>query len=276
MLHDLDLALRAALAGAELGLRHFAHVRDLAQRRKADGSVVTEADLAVEQEVRRILLAERPADAFLGEETGELGRGRRRWLLDGIDGTLVFVRGDDRWQTLIALEEDGQVVVGVAIVPARHEVWYAARGHGAFVADVTGGRLTGARRLRAKEPPDALSSCRVGTLPPAELAPGRHRAELDRLARAAVPAGWRVHAALLVAAGELDLAVQVGGKVWDYAPLSLIVTEAGGFFSGAHGRPHPVTGTAVFSCGAAVHKDACEVLAASVPEATSDGEDRTC
>jgi 3'-phosphoadenosine 5'-phosphosulfate (PAPS) 3'-phosphatase len=47
----------------------------------------------------------------------ELGHGRRRWILHGIDGTLVFVQGDDRRQTLIALDDDGQVVVGVAIVP---------------------------------------------------------------------------------------------------------------------------------------------------------------
>jgi hypothetical protein len=58
--------------------------------------VVTEADLAVKEEVRRVLPAGRPEDAFLGEEAGESGRGRRRWILDGIDGTLVFVRGDER------------------------------------------------------------------------------------------------------------------------------------------------------------------------------------
>ncbi|MEV5499289.1 inositol monophosphatase family protein [Nonomuraea fuscirosea] len=106
-------------------------------------------------------------------------------------------------------------------------------------------------------------------LPPVEMVPERYRPEVDRLAEAAVPAGWRVHAALLVAAGELDLAVQVGGKVWDYAPLSLIVTEAGGGFSGVHGRPYPVTGTAVFSCGAAVHQEACRLLAAPAPGARS-------
>jgi histidinol-phosphatase len=261
MLDDLALALRAAVAGADVGLRHFAHVQDLARRQKVDGSVVTEADLAVEEEVRRVLLAARPADAFLGEETGESGQGRRRWILDGIDGTLVFVQGDDRWQTLIALEEDDQVVVGVAIVPAQRRLWYAARGHGAFVADLVNGRVTGERRLRAGEPPQALGSCRVGVLPPMEMIPARYRAEVDRLAEAAVVADWSVHGALLVASGELDMAVQVGGKVWDYAPLSLIVTEAGGWFSGDRGQSHPVTGTAVFSCGEAVHKAACAVLA---------------
>lgn len=244
---DLDLALAAALSGAELGLRYFAHVRELARDHKLDGSVVTEADLAVEERVRAVLLAARPDDAFLGEETGELGAGRRRWVLDGIDGTLVFVEGDDRWQTLIALEEDGEVTVGVAIVPAQGQVWYAARGLGAWVADVVEGRVTGARRLRVGPPPESLRSARTAVLPPVAMVPERYRGEVDRLVAAVDVAGWRVHGALLVAAGELDLAVQVGGKVWDYAPLSLVVAEAGGVFGGDDGRPHPVTGTGVFA-----------------------------
>jgi len=249
---DLDLALRAALSGAALGLEFFAHVQDLAVEHKLDRSVVTRADLAVEEEVRRVLRAERPDDAFLGEETGELGSGRRRWILDGIDGTLVFVEGDDRWQTLVALEEDGEVTVGVAIVPAQHQVWYAARGRGAFVADIAAGTAVRERRLRVAEPPRSLGEARTAVLPPVAMVPAPYRADVDRLVPAVEPSvdpsGWRVHGALLVAAGELDLAVQVGGKVWDYAPLSLIVTEAGGEFTGDRGQRHPVTGTGVFAC----------------------------
>ncbi|MFE5334618.1 inositol monophosphatase family protein [Isoptericola sp. NPDC056573] len=260
---DLDLALQAALAGAELGLRYFAHVQELARDHKLDGSVVTEADLAVEERVRAVLLAARPDDAFLGEETGERGAARRRWVLDGIDGTLVFVEGDDRWQTLIALEEDGEVTVGVAIVPAQGQVWYAARGRGAFVADVVGGRVTGARPLRVGGPPGSLRSARTAVLPPVAMVPERYRAEVDRLVGAVEPADWRVHGALLVAAGELDLAMQVGGKVWDYAPLSLIVTEAGGTFGGDHGQPHPVTGTGVFAADEATAEAARGALGKS-------------
>ena len=74
---DLALAQRAALAGAELSLRYFARVSQLEQDLKADGTIVTEADRAVEEEVRRILLEARPDDACLGEETGASGSGRR-------------------------------------------------------------------------------------------------------------------------------------------------------------------------------------------------------
>ncbi|MCZ2262626.1 inositol monophosphatase family protein [Isoptericola sp. QY 916] len=260
---DLDLALAAALSGAALGLRCFAHVRDLARDHKLDGSVVTKADLAVEERVRAVLLAARPDDAFLGEETGALGSSGRRWILDGIDGTLVFVEGDDRWQTLIALEEGGEVTVGVAILPAQGQVWYAARGRGAYVADVVDGHVTGARRLRVGAPPGSLGPARTAVLPPLAMVAARYRAEVEPLVEVVEVAEWRVHGALLVAAGELDLAVQVGGKVWDYAPLSLIVTEAGGVFGGDHGQPHPVTGTGLFAVDEATAEAARGVLGKS-------------
>ncbi|MFJ2292852.1 inositol monophosphatase family protein [Streptomyces sp. NPDC087894] len=85
---DLVLAQRAALADASVSVRYFARVRSLAQQQKVDGSVVTEADLAVEEEVRRVLLAERPEDAFLGRKPEAMGRA-------GVDGYPTASTG--RW-----------------------------------------------------------------------------------------------------------------------------------------------------------------------------------
>jgi histidinol-phosphatase len=155
---DLELAQRAALAGARLGRSYFARVRALPQELKADGSVVAEADRAVEHEVRRVLMEARPGDAFLGEETGEHGRGRRRWILDGIDGTAVFVTGDRRRQTLIALEEDGEITVGVAVLPARSQMWWARR----TAADPPATKSAAGRTSRvAQKRPDAPVSSAV-------------------------------------------------------------------------------------------------------------------
>src|SRR4051812_1363767 len=103
---DLDLARRAALAGAALGLRYFAALADLPSERKADGSVATAADRAGEAAIREVLTEARPGDAILGEEGGSTGGSAdRRWIIDPIDGTALFVAGDDRWLVLIALEE---------------------------------------------------------------------------------------------------------------------------------------------------------------------------
>jgi histidinol-phosphatase len=104
---DLQVARRAALAGAAVGMRWFADLARLRREVKADGSVVTEADRAVEAEIRTVLSAECPGDAVLGEEGGQSGDAVRRWIIDPIDGTALFVAGDDRWLVLVALESEG-------------------------------------------------------------------------------------------------------------------------------------------------------------------------
>ena len=257
---DLALAQRAALAAAELSLRYFARVSQLAQDLKADGTIVTEADRAVEGEVRRILLEARPDDACLGEETGESGSGRRRWILDGIDGTAVFVKGEDGWQSLIALEEDGAITVGVAVVPVKRQLWWAMRDGGAFVADIEGSGLVRERRLAVSPAPASLAASRLGIVPPYAALPAERQAFVERLAAAAMPVDWPVHAALLVASGEIDVAAQVFGSVWDFAALSVIVEEAGGVFSGLDGKGHPVVDTGVFASGVDLHAAALAYL----------------
>lgn len=258
---DLALAQRAALAGASLGLDYFARVTGLTQELKADGSIVTEADRAVETLVRAILLEGRPTDACLGEETGESGSGRRRWVLDGIDGTAVFVTGDNRWQTLIALEVEGQTIVGLAVVPAQGQLWWATRGAGAFVADFVGTTLSATRRLAVSAPPPVLPTSRLGIIPSPEALPADHRAAITPLMEQVAPQEWSVHPALLVASGDLDLAVQMGGQLWDYAALALIVEEAGGLFSRTPAQALSGVEATVFATGEGLRAAALAHLA---------------
>jgi fructose-1,6-bisphosphatase/inositol monophosphatase family enzyme len=74
-----------------------------------------------------------PHDGVLGEEgAGVTGTSGRRWIIDPIDGTRDFVRGNRLWSNLIALEEDGHVVVGVATFPRLAEQYWAVKGQGAW------------------------------------------------------------------------------------------------------------------------------------------------
>jgi len=255
---DLDVAMSAARRAAEVGLSYFERLRTLAATRKLDGSLVTEADVAVESAVKECLAATRPDDAFLGEETGASGSGPRRWILDGIDGTAVFVFGDDRWQSLIALEVDGVVQLGVAVVPAQGDVWWAVRGQGAHVGALDGQGL-GARQSWTRGD-RCLAGAEAGLLPPLELLTSAQRAEFGRLPEQVALRPWRCHAALLVAAGELDVAAQVGGHVWDCASLSILVEEAGGRVAGVMAAAHPLGGTVVFAAGQGGLRDAVACL----------------
>jgi histidinol-phosphatase len=237
---DLAVARRAALAGADVALRHFRAPGAPPPERKADGSVVTPADRAVEVAIRAVLRRERPGDAVLGEEAGPSGpAGRRRWIVDPIDGTALFVAGDDRWLVLVALEDDGRVVAAVAAVPAQARMWWAERGGGAHRSGLSdrGGQPIAVDRRRDRP----LAGIVPLALSPAEAA---MVAPLDTVA---TTADWAAHPGLLVADGSLDLAVQTRGKVWDYAATSLIVEEAGGVFSMGDGSRRPGTGTAVYA-----------------------------
>jgi histidinol-phosphatase len=242
---DLDLARRAALAGAAVAMRHFAALSELPRELKADGSTVTAADRESEEAIRAVLRRERPDDALLGEEGGAAGAGRRRWIIDPIDGTAQFVTGDDRWLVLVALEEDGEIQAGVAVTPAQDAIWWAQRGAGAYWSALDGSRE---RRVSvAADGSDLLDGSRLGVIPCAPNYLDSDRVIAAPLAARAAEAAWDVHAALLVASGQLDLAVQTRGQIWDFAATSLIVTEAGGVYGGADGVRGPRAGTSLFA-----------------------------
>jgi histidinol-phosphatase len=252
---DLLLARRAALAGAAVGVRYFAALADLPQELKADGSVVTAADRAVEAAIREVLTAARPGDAILGEEGGHTGGDRpggpaRQWIIDPIDGTALFVAGDDRWLVLVALEQDGEIVASVAAVPAQGRIWWAERGAGAHEAPIGGEEH---RISVARDRADDLATSRLGLLP-------SPLAGTEPLLAAVTEVPWALHPALLVARGDLDLALQTHGQLWDFAATSLIVTEAGGHYSGLDGRTRPAAGPSLYSRSPALHAAALATL----------------
>jgi histidinol-phosphatase len=255
---DLQLAQRAVLVGSGVALSHFAAFAGLPRERKADGSIVTAADRAVEAAIRRVLADARPDDAVLGEVAGETaGAADRRWIVDPIDGTRLFVAGDDRWLVLVALQEHGEIVAGVAAHPAQGSIFWATRGGGAFEGRVVGGRVVAETAIRAggasEERVVAETAIRAGGTAPLAgsrlgVVPEDWGHDLVAPLVAVVPPRpWTIHPALMVARGDLDLAVQTGGQIWDFAATSLIVTEAGGSYSGLSGDPRPGAGASVYA-----------------------------
>src|SRR6185436_119447 len=148
---DLALALAFADTADEISLGRF-RASDLLVETKPDRTPVTEADRAVEEAIRERLARERPDDGMLGEEFGVTGGASRRWIVDPIDGTRNYSRGIPVWATLIALEEDGRVVLGVVSGPALHRRWWAERGGGAHA----GGDVVHVSAVR--RPEDAVLS----------------------------------------------------------------------------------------------------------------------
>ena len=210
---DLVFALELADLADSITLPRF-RALDLRVETKPDLTPVSDADRAAERALRERVARERPGEGVLGEEEGDDG-GDTRWVIDPIDGTRNFVRGVPVWASLIALERDGDVVVGVASAPSLSRRWWALRGGGA-VADGTAIQVSGVSSLG-----EAAVSC-------------THARDLAALE----PHVWHARGLgdfwqhVLVAEGSLDAAVDAELAVWDYAAVALIVEEAGGRASG--------------------------------------------
>lgn len=241
--NDLALANELADAARKLSLTYFR--REPKHYVKPDGSIVTEADQAVEDELRRILAAARPSDAILGEERGASGNGARRWVIDPIDGTNDFARGGTQWWSLIALEIDGRIAVGVCDQPAVRRRCWALRGSGAFNT-VAGSSPAQLRVTRTSD----LGAARTFVSPPEWLRDESARRRAAALAAASKPEPHVDHPALQVAAGGYEAAVFFAAGPWDLAAPSIVVEEAGGKFTDTSGRYDIAGSGAVFSNGA--------------------------
>ena len=248
---DLALALALADRADALTTARFGAL-DLHVDTKPDLTPVTDADRAVETDLREALAQERPDDDVLGEEFGGTTTfSGRQWVIDPIDGTKNFVRGVPVWASLIALLEDGVPVAGAVSAPALQRRWWAARGPGAFLA------VAGA-------PPRRLSVSSVADLGSASLSfsslSGWAQHGLRERFIDLTDAVWRVRAFgdflsyCLVAEGAVDIAAEPEVSVWDLAALDILVREAGGTLTGLDGTGGPHRGSAVATNGLLHHR----------------------
>ena len=128
----LEFALETARQASELILGYYQSAT-LAVEAKRDSSPVTAADRGAEELIRKQIQSEFAGDGVLGEELGELpSQNGFRWILDPVDGTKSFIHGVPLFGTLIGLEWQDRVVLGVCRFPALAEVVYAAKGTGAW------------------------------------------------------------------------------------------------------------------------------------------------
>jgi len=248
----LEAALDTARAAGAIALQHFkAGVEVMV---KADHTPVTRADRETEEAIVERLRAAFPDVGFLGEEFGAHGVQGRRWIIDPIDGTKNFVRGIPYWATLIALEEDGEVTLGVVHAPATGDLLWARRGHGAFV---NGTRLRVSTIERLAEATLVHASLRYLRAP---RLGGYWEGFLRLVDRTERQRGFGDYFGYtFVLRGQAELMLEADIKPWDLAPFKVLFEEAGGRFTDFEGHPTIYSGTALASNGR-VHDAALAVL----------------
>lgn len=246
---DLGLAVEIAREAGALSLEWLQ--KGAKSWDKSPGNPVTEADIAVNDLIAKRLRAARPGDGWLSEETKDNPSDRsqaRVWVVDPIDGTKAFVRGEPGFSISIARLEGDRPVVAALFNPLTNEMFAAAEGKG---ATLNGARITAPSIC-------ALRGC--GMI----LRPEMHQ-------RLAVHPGWPktrlltpmpnsiAYRIALVATGRWDAAIGLAQtNDWDVAAAVLILKEAGGIATDGDGRPfsfnQPVTKhPGVVAAGAGLH-----------------------
>jgi len=253
---DVAVPLRAA-AREEL-LARYAQV---GHERKDDGSLLSEADLAMQQRLSRELAERWPQTRLLGEEMdpGEqqrlLDESDRRplWCLDPLDGTSNFVAGLPFFTTSLALLVNREVVLGLVYDPLRDELFSAERGGGAWVNDLSLGRRMPSGELAGgiglvdfKRLPADLST-RLVEAPPYSSQRSFGSVALD----------W-----CWIAAGRAHVYLHGKQRLWDYAAAWLVLTESGGHALTLAGEPVFRPGTEARSVAAALRGDLFETWCA--------------
>ena len=243
---DGDLAFAHSLADVAdaITVARF-RALDLAVETKPALSPVSEADRNAEEAIRAVVASSGRGEGVLGEEFGDDG-GDAKWIVDPIDGTTNYVRGVPVWATLLALSRDGEVVASLVSAPALGRRWWAVRGGGAF-AD--GERLQVSRVER-------LEDCAVSTTSARRMPAGWGEIVQRAWSNRGLGDFWQ-HC--LVAEGALDVACDSIMNVWDYAPVQLLVEEAGGRCTTYEGTT-PAPGTSFVATNGHLHDAVVSLL----------------
>ncbi len=228
-LSDIDLANRLADAAGNAIRPLFRG--DWSHEQKADRSFVTEADRTAEAAMRALIEEAEPGDGIIGEEYGARNEGAgRQWVLDPIDGTTSFIAGRPIFGTLIALVQDGWPVLGVIDQPILKERW---------VGRVGEGTTFNGQPVHAAPCKD-LADAVLATTTPHQFSGDEVEAFMGvakSVAERKIIYGGDCYNYALLASGHVDVVIEAGLKLYDFAALVPVVEGAGGIMCDWQGNP---------------------------------------
>ena len=251
----LEIALTLADLADTITLDRF-RATDLVVETKPDLTPVSEADQAVERAIREHLSVVAPDHSVLGEEYGETDTGGTiRWIVDPIDGTKNYVRGVPVWATLLGIERDGELVVGVVSAPALGSRWWGGRGVGAW------------------RDGQAIHASRVAALNDAQIAfawDTKDRFEENGIGNKMLLLAhqcWRTRGFgdfwqhMMVADGSCDISIDPILNYWDAAALIPILEAAGATWSTIDGSTDSATCASLVCTNGVLHETVLQALA---------------
>ncbi len=247
--------LDAAKAGAAEIVRYFNSDFKISTKEGVN-NLVTEADHASEKAIIQVIKSAYPDHFILSEETGAIPQqSPYKWIIDPIDGTVNFAHGIPLNCVSIAVEKDGEIILGVVYNPHFNELFFAEKGKGAT--------LNG-KPIRVSKQHETIHACLVTGFPytyinqpngPLEIFQRfiRKGVPVRRLGSAAIDLCW-------VAAGRFDGFYEHKLEAWDSAAGFLMVTEAGGRVTNHQGEPFSVYKHPILATNGLIHDEMVEVI----------------
>ena len=226
--------------------------------KKGDINLVTEADLASENHIIERIRSYYPKHAILAEESGEAvikgGDPSWKWIIDPLDGTTNYAHGYPCFCVTIALEHDGEIVLGVTFDPTRDELFAAERGRGAT--------LNG-KPIRVS-PTEKLGDSLIVTGFPYDFKQkpnfARHLTDFLFHSRGVRRDGSAAIDMAYVACGRFDGFWEEGLNPWDVAAGTLLIEEAGGGVTYYDGSKYSIYQPPICASNGAIHSQMLDVL----------------
>ena len=252
---DAAFFRRIADAAAAETLPRFRQQGAVSNKLKSGFDPVTEADREAEKAIRAVINAEYPDHGILGEEFGaENTASPHIWVIDPIDGTRSFISGLPLWGTLVGLTIDGDAVAGMMAQPFTRELFYANESGSHHEGPAGKRKLTTRKTV-------SLEEATLCTTTPALFLGGRREAYNRLEATVRLPRyGTDCYAYAMVAAGHVDLVVEVGLQSYDIVALIPIIEKAGGVVTNWEGGPAENGGEIVAAGTPQLHDAAMKLL----------------
>lgn len=252
----LNFAIETAREAGGLLLEKFGKKLNVSM--KGDINLVTEADLASEKLIIERVKSHYPQHSILAEESGEAviigGANKWKWIIDPLDGTTNFAHGYPCFCVTLALEHDGEIVVGVTYDPTRNELFSAERGQGASLNNKPI-RVSETKRLE-----DGL----IVTGFPYDFKQrenfARHLTEFLLRSRGVRRDGSAAIDMAYIACGRFDGFWEEGLNPWDVAAGVLLIEEAGGRVTYYDDSPFSIYTPPICASNGTIHDQMLEVL----------------
>ncbi|EJF88800.1 histidinol-phosphatase [Bartonella tamiae] len=254
---DFNFLIKLAQVACETTLPHFRQKILVTNKEKTSFDPVTIADQETERRLREIIHSYRSEDSIIGEEFPNYeGSNEYQWVIDPIDGTRSFISGLPIWGTLVGVQKNGNALIGMMVQPFTGEIFYTC-GQGAYYYSLMNKTQN---RLKVRNCVTIDEAILFTTAP--ELFLGQDKILFNKLKKSAklTRFGTDCYAFAMLAAGHVDLVIEVGLKPYDIMALIPIIKEAGGVISQWNGEKAEYGGNIIAAATPKLYAKACTLL----------------